>query len=102
MDCELRFKHSIQYSTTSRPCDVKTLNEEVYVLSLQDISCLHVFHKSGNKLCSFICREKGCNYQVEGEYCFCFDKQNNILIGDFTAKCNKVFSPAGILLYTRR
>ena len=100
MDCELRFKHSIQHSTITRPVDVKTLHDEVYVLSSQDNLCLHVFHKSGNKLRSFITRRKGSNYQVEEGYRFRFDKQNNILFGDCTAKCIKVFSPAGILLHT--
>ena len=66
MDCELRFKHSIQHSTMTRPCDVKTLNDEVYVLSLRDFPCLHVFHKSGSKLRSFITRGEGSDYQVEG------------------------------------
>ena len=77
---------------------MKTLNDEVYVLSSQNNPCLHVFHKPGSKLRSFITRGKGSDNQV-GRYCFCLDKQNNILIGDFTAKCIKVFSPTGILLY---
>ena len=100
MDCELRFKLFIQHSTMTEPRDVKTLNDEVYVLSLQDNPCLHVFHKSGRKLRSFITHGKGSDFQVERGYCFCLDKQNNILIGDYTAKRIKVFSPAGILLHT--
>ena len=98
MDCELRFKHSIQHSTMTKPFDVKTLNDEVYVLSSQDNPCLHVFHKSGSKLRSFITRGKGSDFQVERGYSFCFDKQKNILIGNY--KCIKTFSPAGILLHT--
>ena len=98
MDCELRFKHSIQHSTMTKPLEVKTLNDEVYVLSSKDNPCLHVFHKSGSKLRSFITRGEGSGFQVEGGFCFCLDKQNNILIGDY--KCIKVFSPAGILLHT--
>ena len=100
MDCELRLKHSIQHSTMTKPCDVKTLNDEVYVLSSQDNPCLHVFHKSGDKLRSFITRGKGSSYQIEKGYCFCLDKENNIFIGEYTAKRIKVFSPAGILLHT--
>ena len=100
MDCELRFKHSIQHSTMTRPFDVKTLNDEVYVLSSKDSPCLHVFHKSGSKLRSFITSGRGSGYQVDGGFCFCLDKQNNILIGDSIAKRIKVFSPAGILLHT--
>ena len=100
MDCKLRFKHSIQHSAMTYPCDVRTLNDEVYVLSLQDNPCFHVFHKSGRKLRSFITRGKGSEYQVEEGCCFCLDKLNNILIGDYMAKRIKVFSPAGILLHT--
>ena len=100
LDCELRFKDSIQHSTMTEPCDVKTLNDEIYALSLQDNPCLHVFLKSGDKLRSFITRGEGSNYKVEEGHCFCFDKQNNILIGDYTAKCIKVFSPAGVFLHT--
>ena len=100
MDCKLRFRHSIQHSTMTEPRDVKTLNDEVYVLSSKDNPCLHVFHKSGSKLRSFITCGEGSGFQVERGYCFCLDKQNNILIGDFTAKCIKIFSPAGILLHT--
>ena len=98
MDCELRFKHSIQHSTMTKPLEVKTLNDEVYVLSYINNPCLHVFHKSGNKLRSFITRGKGSDFQVETGFCFCLDKQSNILIGDY--KCIKTFSPAGILLHT--
>ena len=100
MDCELRFKLSIQHSTMTEPCDVKTLNDEVYVLSSEDNPCLHVFNKSGSKHRSFITCGKGSDFQVDGGCCFCFDKQSNILISDYTAKCIKVFSPAGILLHT--
>ena len=100
MDCELRFKHSIQHFTMTYPCDVKTLNDEVYVLSSEDDPCLHVFHKFGSKLRSLITRGEGSDFQVEKGSCFCLDKQNNILIGDYMAKRIKVFSPAGILLHT--
>ena len=98
MDCELHFKHFIQHSTMTEPRDVKTLNDEVYVLSSQDNLCLHTFHKSGKKVRSIITRGKGSSYQVERGFCFCFDQQNNILISDY--KCIKLFSPAGILLHT--
>ena len=99
MDCELRFKQSIQHSTMTHPNEVKLLNEEVYVICLDDNPCLHVFSRSGSKLRSFITSGSGSDYQVEGGSCFCFDKQSNILIGDETAII-KVFSPAGTLLHT--
>ena len=50
MDCELKFKHSIQHYTMTEPHDVKTLNDEVYILSSEDNPYLHVFHKSGNSV----------------------------------------------------
>ena len=99
-DSELKFKQSIQHSSMTRPYDVKTLNEEVYVLSEIDNPCLHVFHHSGSKLRSFITCGEGSCYQVGEGFCFCFDKQSNIVIGDYKARCIKVFSQAGTLLHT--
>ena len=100
MGCKLRYKHSIKHSTMTEPLDVKTLNDEVYVLSLKDNPCLHVFHKSGNKVRSFITRGKGSHIKEGSGHSFCFDKQKNILICNLIAKNIQIFSPVGILLHT--
>ena len=100
MNSKLKYKQSIQHSTMTVPSEVKLLEDKVFVLSYMDNPCLHVFSKAGNKIRSFItCGKKG-NEQVRQRYHFCFDKQNNILISDFSDVCIKVFSQEGILLHT--
>ena len=100
MDSKLKYKQSIQHSTMTGLKDVKLLEDKVFVLSYMDNPCLHVFSKAGDKIRSFIpCGKKG-NKQVRQGYYFCFDKQNNILISDYSDACIKVFSQEGILLHT--
>ena len=81
------------------PCDVKLLDNKVFVLSLNN-PCLHVFSQSGEELRSFITSDLQGSKQVKRGYYFCFDKQQNILISAFEDNSIKVFSQKGALLHT--
>ena len=97
---KLEFKRSISHASMSVPNDIKVLDNKVFVLSSIDNPCLHVFSQSGEKLRSFIARGEQGNDQVKKGYFFCFDKQQNILISDYSDNSIKVFSQEGALLHT--
>ena len=100
LDSKLKYRHSIEHVTMTRPSDVKLLEDKVLILCLGNNPCLHEFSKAAYKLRSFITCGKEGNDQVSQAYYFCLDKRNNILISDFAAKSIKVFSQEGVLLYT--
>ncbi|KAI6660323.1 6-bladed beta-propeller [Oopsacas minuta] len=100
MNAKLKHQHYITHHTMTDPRDVKLLDGSLYVLSITDNPCLHVFSPTGEKLCSFITCSKQGNAQVKGPTTFCFDKKQNILIGDETDRNIKVFSLDGDLLHT--
>ena len=96
----LEFQRSFSHASMTQPCDVKILNNKVFVLSSVDNPCLHVFSQSGEKLRSLItCGTEG-NKQIKAGNSFCFDRQQNILISDFGDNCIKVFSREGALRHT--
>ena len=99
LSANLAFQGSLKHQTMSRPLDVKFSNNEIFVLSLRNNPCIHVFSLSGEKSRSLV-TGGGIGMQVEGAYCFCLDGQNNIVISDCSAHNIKVFSPAGDLLHT--
>ena len=96
---KLGYKQFLSHASMTKPCDVKLLDNKVFVLSGSDSPCLHVFSQSGEKLRSFITRGKQINKQVKTGYFFCFDKQQNILISDYSDDSIKVFSQKGALLH---
>ena len=100
MTPKLKFKQIIEHTSMTVPCDVKLLDNKVFVLSYRDNPCLHVFSQSGEKLRSFITCDRQGNEQVKLGYFFCFDKQQDILINDFEDNSIKVFSQEGALLHT--
>ena len=100
MTQKLEFLKIIEHASMTVPYDVKLLDNKVFVLSSRDNPCLHVFSQSGDKLRSFITRDRQGNEQVKRGYSFCFDKQQNILISDFEDNSIKVFSREGALLHT--
>ena len=100
MTQKLKFQQTIKHTSMTVPCDVKLLDNKVFVLSSSDNPCLHVFSQTGEKLRSFITRDIQGNKQVKGGYSFCFDKQQNILISDYSDNSIKVFSQEGALLHT--
>ena len=100
MTNSLEFQQLIKHTSMTRPCDVKLLDNKVFVLSYSDNPCLHVFSQSGEKLRSFITLGAQGNKQVKEGYFFCLDKQQNILISDYGDNSIKVFSQEGALLHT--
>ena len=100
MTNSLKFQQTIKHASMTKPCDVKLLDNKVFVLSYSDNPCLHVFSQSGEKLRSFITRGEQENKQVKQGYFFCLDKQQNILISDYEDNAIKVFSQEGALLHT--
>ena len=100
MTQKLEFQQTIKHTSMTEPCDVKLLDNKVFVLSCSDNPCLHVFSHTGEKLRSFITRGERGNEQVEQGYSFCFDKRQNILISDCVDNSIKVFSQEGALLHT--
>ncbi|KAI6650770.1 NHL repeat containing protein [Oopsacas minuta] len=99
MNPKLKHQHYITHHTMTNPRDVKLLDGSLYVLSITDNPCLHVFSPAGEKLRSFITCSKQGNAQVKGPFTFCFDKKQNILIGDDVDRNIKVFSLDGDLLH---
>ena len=100
MTQKLEFLQTIEHTSMTVPYDVKLLDNKVFVLSSSDNPCLHVFSQSGEKLRTFITRDRQGNKQVKIGYSFCFDKQQNILISDGGDNSIKVFSQEGALLHT--
>ncbi|KAI6660262.1 RING finger protein nhl-1 [Oopsacas minuta] len=99
MTPQLKHKQYITHNTMTRPSDLKFQDNKVYILSSTDNPCLHVFNSTGEKLRSFISCSKEGNEQVGGCYSFCFDKKQNIIMGDSCTKNIKVFSQEGSLLH---
>ena len=104
MDTDLKHKRYITHHAMTRPQDVKVNNNELYVLSIQDSPCLHVFSLTGEKIRSLItCTCDWLrNAQVGQCHSFCLDKRQNILMADTHVGSIKVFSPEGALLHTLR
>ena len=100
MTRKLEYKQTIKHASMTVPCDVKLLDNKVFVLSSSDNPCLHVFLHTGEKLRSFITRGKQGKKQVKRGYSLCFDKLQNILISDWRNNSIKVFSQEGALLHT--
>ena len=96
---ELKHKQHITHHTMKFPCDVKVNQNKIYILSFINDPCLHVFSLSGEKMNSLITCGITANTQVKQSYSFCFDKKQNIILGDHAAKNIKVFSQTGKLLH---
>ena len=81
------------------PSDVKFSSNEIFVLSINDNPCIHVFTLSGDKSRSVVTSgENGT--QVEKAWSFCLDGNNNIVISDALSNNIKVFSSEEDLLHT--
>ena len=98
LSADLKFQDSLIHPTMNQPVDVKFSNHIIFVLSLVDNPCIHVFSLEGNKTRSLVTRG-GIGMQVKEAYFFCLDEQNNIVISDYNVHNIKVFSPAGDLLH---
>ena len=101
LDESLNFKRSITHESMHCPEDVKLTTEEIYILSLINNPCVHVFSLAGDKLRSFI-TSRNIGMQVSRAYFFCLDAEKNLIISDCLDHCIKVFSSNGLLLHTIR
>ena len=99
LSANLAFQGSLRHQTMTTPVDVKFSNNEIFVLSIRDNPCIHVFSLSGEKSRSLVTRG-GIGMQVKEAFFFCLDGHNNIVISDRSAHKIKVFSPEGDLLHT--
>ena len=99
MTDKLKYQRSISHASMTEPCDVRILDNKVFVLSMRDNPCLRVFSQSGEKLRSLITRGTEGNKQIREGYFFCFDRQRNILVSDYSDNSIKVFSQEGALLH---
>ena len=99
-DENLVFKQLFHHPTMFRPVDVKFSTNQMFVLSMIDNPCIHIFTLSGEKSHWLISR--GYKRQVRAGLFFCLDARNNIIISDYSAHNIKVFSPEGELLHTIR
>ena len=99
LSTDLEFNCQLLHETMKEPVDIKFTNKELFVLSRVDNPCIHVFSLSGEKLRSIVTKEANGMQQIQS-YFFCFDRENNIIISDWTDDNIKVFSPAGDLLHT--
>ena len=100
MDTDLKHERFITHQTMTRPADVKVSNNKLYVLSIRDSPCLHVFSLTGEKIRSIITRDYEGNPQVRRCFSFCLDKKQNILMPDTHTGSIMVFSQEGALLHT--
>ena len=92
----LFYKGTLQHPSLTHPADIKFTNTEMFVLSFDDVTCIHVFSLSGEKSRALITR--GMGMEVESPHFFCLDKHDNIIISDCFGKSIHVFSPKGDLL----
>ena len=93
----LKFQNHISHCSMVAPCDVKLTPVSVYVLSLEDSLCVHVFSYTREKIRSLI--TGGCiGKQVVYPFCFCIDAEENLIICDSSTHQVKVFSKEGTLL----
>ncbi|KAI6650658.1 Tripartite motif-containing protein 2-like [Oopsacas minuta] len=92
MDGKLKHNNMITHHSMIRLCDVKLLENEIYVLSDNTKPRILVFSQNGQKI-------RTLKTLVKTTRGFCFDKRNNYLIGDFSRGKIKVFSKDGALLH---
>ena len=99
MSNDLTHKFHIQHMDMKFPYDVKVNQGNIYILSLTDDPCLHVFSQTGKKLRSFITCGLTSGTQVKQCCTFCFDRKQNIIFGDHAESDIKVFSRIGELMH---
>lgn len=98
MTTNLEFRGSLRHKSLHKPSDVKFSHDQIFVLSISDNPCIHVFTLSGEK--SSLVTRGGDGMQVNITSFFCLDGHNNIIISDAMAGNIKVFSQEGKLLHT--
>ena len=98
LDSSLYPIREVAHPSMHWPLDVKLTAEAMYVLTSEDLSCVHLFTHTGHKMSSLITCGKGM--QVARPFFFHLDTKNNLIISDFWANQIKIFSNDGALLQT--
>ena len=94
LDSELRYQRQLSHDSMTQPYDVRLTSDEVYILSIKDSSCLHVFSHDGDKIRSLItCGGRGM--KVCCPSFLCLDSKENFIISDYNVGQVKVFSKEG-------
>ena len=99
LSTDLEFQNTLKHQSMTNPCDVKFSNNEMFVLSSVDDTCIHVFTLSGEKSRSLAPSGYGMPF-VEALF-FCLDGQGRFIISD-NRRGIRVLSPGGHLLHTIR
>ena len=71
------FQNSLRHQTMSEPVYVKFTNDEMFVISHEDNSCIHVYTLSGEKFRSLVTRG-GIGIQDRDVYFFCLEAHNTV------------------------
>ena len=98
LDSSLHPIREVTHPSMHEPYDVKLTTEEMYVLSSEDSTCVHVFTHTGHKTRSLI--TCGLGMQVYKTYFFYLDIKRNLIISDYNADQIRIFSNEGDLLHT--
>ena len=79
LNLEMKLVREIGKDRLKSPCDVKINNNIIIVADNNEINNIHVFTQSGDAIISFIKLDNGA-----GNIYFCFDLNNNIIVGDLS------------------
>ena len=96
-DDSLHFQRFITHQEMKCPRDVKLTPDEVYVLC-HGSPCILVFSHAGEKIRSLI--TYGTGMQIRAAYFFCLDRNQNLLISDWSNDEVRIFSKEGTHLHT--
>ena len=95
LSLDLKFIRESGNKKLVMPSDVKVNNNKVFVADKGKHHNVHVFSKLGDLLNSII------NLRDENLGIFlCFDKFNNILISDWSAKILQIYTLEGLLIHS--
>ena len=97
LDSHLHFQRQFSHHSMTRPMDVKLFQEEVYVLSGSESSCVHVFSHTGDLLRSLLPASRFTIHLCWPMF-FSLDSSGNFIISDWCHRV-KIFSKHGEFLY---
>ena len=100
LDDSLHFQREITHLTMEHPLDVKVTPDEVYVLCYVS-PCIFVFSHAGEKIRQLITRGiMDMGMQIGYANFFCLDRNQNLLISDWSNGEVRIFSKDGTHLHT--
>ena len=100
LDGNLQYKRHISHHSMLRPCDVKLIPDEIYVLGdspEQSTHCIHIFTHMGEKLRSIVLNGIPNSVRCRG---FCIDTFGDVIIIDNASHQIKFFTKEGNLFET--